>query len=312
MKRKHRNNGRPIPKTSNPVASHPQASPDEIPAAPSDTNMKDKNSPPFPLRIEKAYKALAKDPSLQAMLDRHGKKILEVVNGQRNDDAASAVMDGFVKAIVDFDPVRAEWAWLMRHANWALKTANRMCRPSTVRDAYTDYMRNNQKGPTLEQLAKAADLTTREVLVVWHLVAEELKIDASQDTVIGSLPKFLQGALTSSFSIESLDVFFVRARNLDPLSYALLLLNHVNGYTGTEIRAFAADLQQKHADGVSRSGLEADIQAFANGFGVLLGLEWTDLWLDVRTCEQIRTRIHRAKEILRSEGGSDSIQYFAA
>jgi len=312
MNSKHHKNRRPRTKASTPLKVHPQASLREIPTALPNTSM-DGNKPcPFPPRIAAAYKALAENPQLTERFNRHHKRILEMVNEQRSDDAASAVMDAAVKAIVDFDLILAEWAWVARHAQWALQTASRMRRPSAVRDAYTTYVSNNLKRPTLKQLAKAAGLTAREVLAVWHFVAEELKIDASQDTVIGSLPPFIHRDLTSSLEIGSLDVFFVRARNLDPLSYALFLLNLLNGYTGNEIRAFAADLQQKHADGVSRSGLEADIHAFANGFGELLGLEWSDEWLKVKTNEQIRTRIHRAKKILRKEDGGDSSQYFAA
>ena len=73
---------------------------------------------------------------------------------------------------------------MTRQVKWALQTASRMRRPSAVRDAYAAYVKNKKNGPTLKQLAKAAHLTPREVLAVWHLVAEELKIDASQDTAI--------------------------------------------------------------------------------------------------------------------------------
>jgi len=141
--------------------------------------MNNRESLPFPPRIEEAHKALAKDPSLQAMLHRHIKHILEVVDEQRSDVAAAAVMDAAVKAIVDFDVLRAELAWVKRHIKWGLCTFMRMRRPDAVRDAYTNYEKENSQPPNLRQLAKAAELTTREVLAVWHLVAAELEIPPS-------------------------------------------------------------------------------------------------------------------------------------
>ena len=274
--------------------------------------MKHDKSMPFPPRYAAAYDQLPKNPLCEAMLHRHIKRILDWADEQKSDQAATLVVDAAVKAIVDFDLEKAEWAWIAKHGYWALITHSRMFRPGAVRDAYRSFVAENHYGPSLKQLAKAANLSPREVLAVWHLVAAELEIDASKDTVILSLPPSSASSLRSSLDFESLHEFFERSTDLDMLDYSLIVLTHLLGKSTREVKLFADDLREVRAEGGSVADFRAELSDFAGQYRDSLGIEWTNDWFEIKTEGQIRIRIHRAKKRLREYRDSGPTQSFAA
>jgi hypothetical protein len=236
-------------------------------------------------------------------------QVLLMVRGSALPGADAPALDALVEALITFVPALGAApaevrpgdviSWVRTKVKYALRTHAKGFRLQRVRAEYLRLLEQEGYPPTLRELSKASQTSTRNLLSVWPQIAADLQIPFNADSILGSILSdwALGGGDTLCTSGRIVPV--ASLHRLKPKDASLLLMR------------YALDLREKRILRLihffrSRA-TEAELYPMPPDFGCELRAEyrailhegWRKGILSIQTKPQLRARIHRARWQLR-------------